>query len=228
MRHPIVFALLAVPALLSAQSTAATVSPGMTRAQVVAALGEPATARTANEHTYLFYQNSCGRHCGMNDLVILQGDSVVDAIFRSPNRHYTGTSSSPSEATPLTAASRRRAAKAGTTAPTKTATASAKPAATTPAAAKAPTSDTVATAKKPAVATSGTKKVVTVPGTKREVTVPGTKSEVTVPGTKTETTTPVKMVPNAPNDTRPSIPVNPPLVNPAPATPPAPEKTPAT
>ena len=31
----------------------------------------------------------------MNDLVVLARDSVVDAIFRSPDRHYTGTSSSP-------------------------------------------------------------------------------------------------------------------------------------
>jgi hypothetical protein len=31
----------------------------------------------------------------MNDLVILRRDSVVDAIFRSNTRHYTGTSSSP-------------------------------------------------------------------------------------------------------------------------------------
>ena len=216
MRHPIVFALLAVPALLSAQSTSASVSPGMTRAQVVAALGEPATARTANEHTYLFYQNSCGRHCGMNDLVILQGDSVVDAIFRSPNRHYTGTSSSPTEATPLTAASRRRAAKASTTA-TKPAAESAKPQAAVAAATPA---DSAATPPKPAVVVTGTKKVVTVPGTKREITVPGTKTEVVVPGTKTEM--PAKMAPSAPNDTRPSIPVT------TPATPPELEQQPAT
>ena len=95
MRHLITLALLALPAALGAQGTAHTVAPGMSRAQVVAALGEPANARTTNGHTYLFYRNQCGRECGMNDLVVLQRDSVVDAIFRSADRHYTGRSSSP-------------------------------------------------------------------------------------------------------------------------------------
>ena len=67
----------------------------MTRAQVVAALGAPHLERTVAEFRYLFYQNACGKACGMNDLVILSSDQVVDAIFRSPSRHYTGKSSSP-------------------------------------------------------------------------------------------------------------------------------------
>ena len=95
MRHLITFALLSLPAALGAQGAAHTVAPGMSRAQVVAALGEPANARTTDGHTYLFYRNQCGRECGMNDLVVLQRDSVVDAIFRSADRHYTGRSSSP-------------------------------------------------------------------------------------------------------------------------------------
>ena len=46
----------------------------------------------------------------MNDLVMLRSDSVVDAIFRSPSRHYTGTSSSPEARSSRNArhASRRR------------------------------------------------------------------------------------------------------------------------
>jgi outer membrane protein assembly factor BamE (lipoprotein component of BamABCDE complex) len=116
MRRSILSILLVVPAVSFAQQSAPsrTVSPGMTRSQVVAALGEPATARTASEYSYLFYPNACGRACGMNDLVILRGDSVVDAIFRSPGRHYTGVSSSPVPVRPRTStqpkATRKRAA----------------------------------------------------------------------------------------------------------------------
>ena len=89
--------LLAViaPTVLGAQSRTNSVSPGMSRAKVVAALGAPSTERTVGEFRYLFYTNACGKRCGMNDLVILRRDSVVDAIFRSDTRHYTGTSSSP-------------------------------------------------------------------------------------------------------------------------------------
>ncbi len=82
----------------------------MTKAQVTAALGQPATLRTVSEFTYMFYQNSCGRRCGMNDLVILQGDSVVDAIFRSPSRRYSGTSSSPAPIPPSVAAKQKPSA----------------------------------------------------------------------------------------------------------------------
>ncbi|MHB1862391.1 MAG: hypothetical protein ACYCVL_05410 [Gemmatimonadaceae bacterium] len=71
------------------------IDPGMNLAQVTQRLGRPAVTRTAGDYTYLFYPNSCGRRCGMNDLVVLKKDAVVDAIFRSPERRYTGTSSSP-------------------------------------------------------------------------------------------------------------------------------------
>lgn len=112
MRHWTALAFALIPAALSAQATH-TVSPGMSRAQVVTALGEPATARTVSEHTYLFYLNGCGRRCGMNDLVVLRRDSVVDAIFRAPSRVYTGTSSSPA---PISrAAAARQAPSAGGT-----------------------------------------------------------------------------------------------------------------
>jgi hypothetical protein len=94
MRHLLALvALVALPATVRAQS--ASIAPGMSRAQVVAAFGEPVTARTASEFTYMFYRNDCGKACGMNDLVILRSDSVVDAVLRSPSRRYTGTSSSP-------------------------------------------------------------------------------------------------------------------------------------
>jgi hypothetical protein len=95
MRRLFGFALIAFAASLSAQGSAKTISPGMSRAKVVAVLGEPETVRSVAEFSYLFYQNSCATRCGMDDLVVLRGDSVVDAIFRSPSRRYTGTSSSP-------------------------------------------------------------------------------------------------------------------------------------
>lgn len=123
MRGSIVLSLLCLPTVLLAQQADHVVSPGMTRAQVVAALGAPATQRTASEFTYMFYPNSCGRACGMNDLVILKNDSVSDAIFRSPNRHYTGTSSSPEQVTPAVAPHRpRSSAKPMTTHDTATKT----------------------------------------------------------------------------------------------------------
>lgn len=100
MRHSLAFALALIATPLAAQQSARTVAPGMTKSQVVTTLGQPATARTVSDFTYMFYTNSCGRRCGMNDLVVLHGDSVVDAIFRSPNRHYSGTSSSPTPISP--------------------------------------------------------------------------------------------------------------------------------
>lgn len=72
-----------------------TIDPGMTQAQVVAKLGEPLSTRTYDGHTYLLYKNGCERSCGMSDLVVLDSDKVVDAIFRSNARRYSGTSSSP-------------------------------------------------------------------------------------------------------------------------------------
>ena len=106
----IITLLAAVSARAAAQSRPATIAPGMSQAQVVAALGQPATARTASEFTYLFYHNDCGKRCGMNDLVVIRGDSVVDAIFRSPARHYSGTSSSPTPVSQVDAARKRPSA----------------------------------------------------------------------------------------------------------------------
>ena len=98
MRSLIVLAaaLIAAPALSqTAAKPPATIDPGMTRAQVVATLGEPLSAHSYDGHTYLLYKNGCEKKCGMNDLVVLDSGKVVDAVFRSRVRHYTGTSSSP-------------------------------------------------------------------------------------------------------------------------------------
>ncbi|MFL5618294.1 MAG: hypothetical protein ACJ79A_07865 [Gemmatimonadaceae bacterium] len=111
MRLLLILSLLVPAAALSAQR-AGTISPGMSRAKVVAALGAPTTERTVSDFRYLFYQNSCGKACGMNDLVILRNDSVVDAIFRSPSRHYAGTSSSPAPISAKDAADRAPSAGA--------------------------------------------------------------------------------------------------------------------
>ncbi len=107
MRGLIVLGVLLYAVPLTAQSGARTVAPGMSKAQVIASLGQPITSRTVGEDTYLFYVNACGKKCGINDLVILHADSVADAIFRAPDRHYTGKSSSPAAISPR-AASRER------------------------------------------------------------------------------------------------------------------------
>jgi hypothetical protein len=93
MRTLRILALLAAAAApLAAQ---AVVDPGMSRDQVIAKLGKPATERTSGAFTYLFYSNGSERKVGMNDLVLLEGNKVVDAVFRSSARRYSGTSSSP-------------------------------------------------------------------------------------------------------------------------------------
>ncbi len=92
--------LAAVAPAAGAQVTPATVDPGMTKAQVVERLGAPAAERSRGNYTYLFYENGCERECGMTDLVTLESDTVVDAIFRAPHRTYAGISSSPVATTP--------------------------------------------------------------------------------------------------------------------------------
>lgn len=95
----------------SATGAEGTIDPGMTRAQVIEKLGKPSTIRNYQGSTYLMYPNKCGKSCGMQDIVILDHDVVVDAVFRSPNRHYTGTSSSP-EATKANSRTQRNASLA--------------------------------------------------------------------------------------------------------------------
>jgi hypothetical protein len=93
------FAAIAVLAIAlgagRARAQVATIDPGMTEAQVVAKLGRPLSSRSFKTFTYLLYRNGCEKKCGMNDLVTLESGKVVDAVFRSPNRRYSGTSSSP-------------------------------------------------------------------------------------------------------------------------------------
>jgi hypothetical protein len=87
------FLLIVLAALpLRAQSV---IDPGMAKDAVVQRLGAPAIARTSGDATYLFYKNGCERTCGMNDVVVLNKGVVVDAVFRSAKRRYSGTSSSP-------------------------------------------------------------------------------------------------------------------------------------
>ena len=93
-------AAMAVASPLAAQDAAVVIDPGMTRAEVVERLGKPLNERKSGEHTYLFYRNGCERSCGMNDLVVLDDGKVSDAIFRSPGRRYSGTSSSPTGVKP--------------------------------------------------------------------------------------------------------------------------------
>jgi putative cell wall-binding protein len=107
MRRVIVLftALLIAIAAAGVQGVAAqSIDPGMTKSQVIERLGNPFAERSSGAYTYLFYQNGRERAAGMSDLVILQNDSVIDAIFRSAAREYTGRSSSPEGVTPANSA----------------------------------------------------------------------------------------------------------------------------
>ncbi len=107
MRRTIVVftALLIAIAVAGVQSAAAqSIDPGMTKSQVIERLGQPVAERSSGAYSYLFYQNGRERAVGMSDLVILQNDAVVDAIFRSPARQYTGRSSSPEGVMPANSA----------------------------------------------------------------------------------------------------------------------------
>lgn len=108
----VLLCLVAAPLAASlAAQTVATIDPGMTREQVVAKLGEPLSVRAYQGFTYLLYKNGCEKTCGMNDLVTLDSGKVIDAVFRSSARRYTGTSSSPHM---IPAAAARRGPPGGT------------------------------------------------------------------------------------------------------------------
>src|ERR1043166_1626747 len=80
----------------SAQAQAvATIDSAMTQQQVIERLGPPLSVRTFGASTFLLYKNGCEKTCGMSDIVILDADKVVDAVFRSPARRYTRKSSAP-------------------------------------------------------------------------------------------------------------------------------------
>jgi len=74
-----------------------TVTPGMTRDQVIAVWGVPVAERTADGRTYLYFRNGCEVSCGTFDVVFLENDQVVDAVVRGVGHTYAGTSSSPPE-----------------------------------------------------------------------------------------------------------------------------------
>lgn len=95
MRSILALLALAGATTAGAQSGPSIVNPGMSRSQVLEVLGPPAAERVAGSFVYLFYQNGCERECGMSDLVTLEDGAVVDAIFRSSLRRYSGASSSP-------------------------------------------------------------------------------------------------------------------------------------
>lgn len=87
------FLLIVAAAMpLSAQVV---IDPGMPKDQVVARLGAPVVERVSRDAVFLLYTNGCERTCGMHDLVVLDKGVVVDAVFRSAKRRYSGTSSSP-------------------------------------------------------------------------------------------------------------------------------------
>ena len=107
-RTATVFALLCVFAASSWAQAPKSIDPGMSEAKVVERLGQPDVSRTSGDLKYLFYHNNCIKQCGMDDVVILQKDSVVDAMFRSADRSYTGKSSSPRSISAQVAARNRR------------------------------------------------------------------------------------------------------------------------
>ena len=108
LRAVTVFALLCVFAMPGRAQAPKSIDPGMSEAKVVERLGQPDVSRTSGDVKYLFYHNDCIRQCGMDDVVILQKDSVIDAMFRSADRSYTGKSSSPRSIPPQVAAHNRR------------------------------------------------------------------------------------------------------------------------
>ena len=95
LRASLSLALLCAFAAPAAAQAPKSIDPGMTQAQVVERLGQPDAMRSSGTFTYLFYRNGCVRQCGIDDVVMLDNDAVVDAVFRAPERAYTGKSSSP-------------------------------------------------------------------------------------------------------------------------------------
>ncbi|HSC58467.1 MAG TPA: hypothetical protein VLC11_02820 [Gemmatimonadales bacterium] len=93
-------AVTPAPAAAAAQEQVATISPGMSVAEVEASWGKAGVTRTDGDQTFLFYKNDCLKRCGTFDVVILEGGKVVDAIVRASYHRYDGTSSSPAGTTP--------------------------------------------------------------------------------------------------------------------------------
>ncbi len=72
-----------------------TVSPGMSREEVIGVWGEPVAERVKGDWIYLYYRNGCEYSCGTFDVVMLQAGEVADAIVRGQGHTYAGMSSSP-------------------------------------------------------------------------------------------------------------------------------------
>lgn len=109
LRSLVVSLAVLAPTALVAQQSPATIAPGMPRDSVVARFGTPSSERTRGDFTYLYFASGRERQVGMSDLVILERGKVVDAVLRSPQRAYSGTSSSPRAIPPAEAARRKQA-----------------------------------------------------------------------------------------------------------------------
>jgi hypothetical protein len=72
-----------------------TVTPGMTRDEVIGVWGPPVTERALGAWTYLYFRNGCEASCGTFDVVFLENGAVVNAIVRGAGHTYSGTSTSP-------------------------------------------------------------------------------------------------------------------------------------
>jgi outer membrane protein assembly factor BamE (lipoprotein component of BamABCDE complex) len=94
MRNMSIVALLVV-AVAGSANAQASIDPGMTKEQVIAKLGKPASEHSSGTTTYLYYANGQEKTVGMSDMVAIENGKVVDAVFRSASRKYSGTSSSP-------------------------------------------------------------------------------------------------------------------------------------
>jgi len=92
-----VLAFAAAP--VAAQDTTSAIRPGMTEAEVVARWGEPLAVRRVNDWTYMFFANGQPEY-RYDDVVMLQGGQVMDAVVRDPEHVYLGRSSSPPDRLP--------------------------------------------------------------------------------------------------------------------------------
>jgi outer membrane protein assembly factor BamE (lipoprotein component of BamABCDE complex) len=95
MRMKIRLVALLLAAAAGSASAQSSIDPGMTKDQVVEKLGKPASEHSTGTSTYLYYVNGQEKKVGMSDMVVLENGKVVDAVFRSPSRKYSGKSSSP-------------------------------------------------------------------------------------------------------------------------------------
>jgi hypothetical protein len=106
MRNASWIALLVVAVAGSAGAQTGSIDSGMTKEQVVARLGKPISEHSSGGSTYLYYSNGDEKKYGMHDMVALENGKVVDAVFRSSARRYTGKSSSPAAVAPEDAAAK--------------------------------------------------------------------------------------------------------------------------